>query len=397
MAIAALPTETPTETATPTATVAPTKTPTDAPTATETPAPPETATDTPAPTPDARATALAIISAEMTGTASMWTPVPTDTPTPTPDFAATVDAERTAIVRETLDAAATATAIAVASFTHTPTPTRTPSSTPTATPSRTPTLTVPPRVTRNADWTPQIRAFDGVEMVLVPPGCFRMGSTDAQIDAAMALYRQKTGNTAERWWFTDQQPVHEVCFDQPFWIDRYEVMNGQFARFGGQAGRASARTDADRPRERITWFEARDFCALRGARLPTEAEWEYAARGPDGLVYPWGNTFVAENVVYWDNSGGQTANVGSRPGGASWVGALDLSGNVWEWVADWYDEAYYSASPRVNPQGPASGANRVLRGGSWFYFEVIVRAAGRYGVEPGDEDIGDGFRCARSY
>jgi formylglycine-generating enzyme required for sulfatase activity len=274
----------------------------------------------------------------------------------------------------------------------------------------TPASQWPPGVTRNADWTPVIQTFDGVEMVLVPPGCFRMGSTDAQIDAAMALYGQQTGNTAQREWFTDEQPVHEVCFDQPFWIDRYEVTNGQFARFGGQAGRASYWTDADRPRERITWFEARDFCALRGARLPTEAEWEYAARGPDGLAYPWGDTFGGTRLNYcdrnceydWrdtthDDGHRYTAPVGSYPAGVSWVGALDLSGNVWEWVADWYDSAYYSASPRVNPQGPASGTLRVLRGGSWYGLGDGVRAAFRSRLEPDDGDDYFGFRCARSY
>jgi formylglycine-generating enzyme required for sulfatase activity len=148
------------------------------------------------------------------------------------------------------------------------------------TPAASPTVAFP-AVTANADWTPEIRMFDGVEMVLVPPGCFLMGTDDGR---------------------SEESPAHEVCLDQPFWIDRYEVTNAQFARFEGQAAQPGWWADADRPREQITWFEARDFCALRSARLPTEAEWEYAARGPDGLLYPWGDTFVAENVVYTDRT-----------------------------------------------------------------------------------------------
>jgi formylglycine-generating enzyme required for sulfatase activity len=106
-------------------------------------------------------------------------------------------------------------------------------------------------------------------MALVPAGCFPMGSNDGDFD---------------------EQPVHQICFDTPFWIDVTEVTNGQFAALSGQAERSSNWTDADRPRETVTWVEADAFCRLRGARLPTEAEWEYAAREPDGLVYPWGNT-----------------------------------------------------------------------------------------------------------
>ena len=132
-------------------------------------------------------------------------------------------------------------------------------------------------------------------MVLVPVGCFMMGSSDGKADEA---------------------PVHEVCFDAPFWIDVYEVTNAQFGTSGQFDG-------DDRPREMMNWQRALAYCQSRGARLPTEAEWEYAARGPDSLIYPWGNAFIADNVVYFLNSENRTWDVGSRPQGVSWVGAYD--------------------------------------------------------------------------
>jgi formylglycine-generating enzyme required for sulfatase activity len=231
-------------------------------------------------------------------------------------------------------------------------------------------------VTRNADWIPYIEEQNGVEMALIPAGCFPMGSASGE---------------------GDEESVHEVCFDEPFWIDVYEVTNERF----GSVGCADESSEPEQPRNCVSWTDALAHCEARGrgARLPTEAEWEYAARGPDGLVYPWGNDFVAGNVVYDGNSGGQTANVGSRLGGVSWVGALDLSGNVWEWVNDWYDAGYYStlADGVVNPQGPGSGDARVLRGGSWGDYAYHLRADDRYGNNPGYGDNSYGFRCALSY
>jgi len=213
-------------------------------------------------------------------------------------------------------------------------------------------------------------------MVLVPAGCFMMGSDSGD---------------------SDEKPVHEICFDQPFWIDQTEVTQGQFKGFGGNAANASSFTGDNLPVKQITWFEARNFCALRGARLPTEAEWEYAARGPEGLIYPWGNTFVADNVVYEGNSNNQSAAVDSRPGGVSWVGALDMSGNVWEWVSDWYDKTFYTHSLKSNPEGASSGTYRVLRGGAFSYREDVLRAANRFWVSPENGLVSWGVRCARSY
>jgi formylglycine-generating enzyme len=223
-------------------------------------------------------------------------------------------------------------------------------------------------VTRNTGWTPTIQDFDDVQMALVPVGCFMMGSEDGD---------------------EDERPVHQQCFDEPFWIDVTEVTNAQYGSDGYFSG-------ANRPREQVTWYEARDFCANPGGRLPTEAEWEYAARGPDGLTYPLGNEFVAENVVYFDNSGGQTAEVGSRPGGISWVGALDMSGNVWEWTSTIYRDYPYDASDDRESNSDTNSA-RVLRGGSWGDIGNLVRAATRLWGEPTVEYFNIGFRCARDF
>lgn len=238
-------------------------------------------------------------------------------------------------------------------------------------------------ITRNVDWRPITQVFDGVDMALVPIGCFMMGSEDEQ---------------------DDEKPVSRQCIDQPFWIDKTEVTNAQFAQYNGVAGRESRWTDPNRPRDSITWSDARDFCVSRGGRLPTELEWEYTARGPDNLVYPWGNDFIADNVVYRENSGNQTADVGSRPGGVSWVGALDLNGNVWEWVSTIYDTdpssgifpyPYRADDGREDLE--RTGVLRALRGGSWLNDETIVRAPLRSWFDPSSEYLVIGFRCARSY
>jgi sulfatase modifying factor 1 len=243
-----------------------------------------------------------------------------------------------------------------------------------AEPTEEPTSTLPgfePAI-HNADWSPVIQNFDGVEMALAPVGCFMMGSNE----------------------YDDEQPIHEVCFEESFWIDVYEVTNGQFGPAALDCNNLSS--GDNQPRICVSWDEAEAYCEARGARLPTEAEWEYAARGPDGLIYPWGNAFVADNVVYSGNPGRQAAEVGSRPGGVSWVGAYDLSGNVWEWVADWYDPGYYARSPVLNPQGPESGSDRVVRGGSWELSDsVLLRGAVRLSVDPVLTPGIVGFRCAR--
>lgn len=237
-------------------------------------------------------------------------------------------------------------------------------------------LAPPPR---NADWTPVSETFDGVAMVQVPAGCVTLGMAD----------------------YPDETPQSQVCFERSFWIDQVEVSQAQFAQFGGTAERQPSFSGDDLPVEGLTFYEARDFCALRGARLPTEAEWEYAARGPEGVVYPWGNEWNPDALVWQDTANEQTAPVGSYPAGASWVGALNMVGNVREWVSSRYDPYPYDAADgREDASDQAADADhpaRILRGGAWSGDEpVLFRASNRQ--REGVPDSGTntyGVRCAR--
>jgi formylglycine-generating enzyme required for sulfatase activity len=202
-----------------------------------------------------------------------------------------------------------------------------------------------------------------------------------------------------------------------YWIDRYEVTQAAFQAFlaargyhepalWSEAGRAwLGRQSLDRlpracgvngwdnPVVCVTWFEAEAYARWRGARLPTEAEWEYAARGPKSLLYPWGNEFDAGlcNVV----GGSGLVPVGSYPGGASWVGANDMAGNAMEWVEDWLDR--HRTESAVDPRGPATGKVKVEKGGWWGAPALTARSAYRHFEDP--PDYGDhhiGFRVASS-
>lgn len=273
---------------------------------------------------------------------------------------------------------------------------------PTAAPTQSPTLPLPTiditltlaqtPVNQNGNWAQMVRQINSVEMVLVPAGCFTMGSPRAQIDYAVEL----GGQSAE---LTDEHPSSRQCFEQPFWIDRYEVTNDQFQQLGGQAANNSHFGGGNLPREMITWQEARDFCEQRGGRLPTEREWEYAARGPDDLIFPWGNLFIPNNVVYAANTDAPM-EVGSHPMGVSWVGAHDLSGNVWEWVNTIYDQNIFRY-PYDHQDGREDSSdlagNRVIRGGSFTSIIYKVRTAYRQQFAANDTANYIGFRCVQTY
>jgi formylglycine-generating enzyme required for sulfatase activity len=212
----------------------------------------------------------------------------------------------------------------------------------------------------------------GVEQVWVPPGCFEMGSSLFEDLSARA----------------NETPRHTVCISAGFWLDRFEVTNESFEQFAREGGYQERRYWSEegwrvhegrpnpypgleefngprQPRVKISWYEAEAYAAWRGGRLPTEAQWEWAARGPESRRYPWGEGFL-DGVSNMDRLDLRcTKPVGSYPGGRSWCGAEDMAGNVSEWVADGYDETAYRHAPLQDPFTPPNGPYRVLRGGAW--------------------------------
>ncbi len=246
-------------------------------------------------------------------------------------------------------------------------------------------------VTHNADWKPHSETINGLEMVLVPAGCFMMGSTQAQVNDQVA---QAIGEE----WASRQLPLHQKCLVEPFWIDQTPISQTDYTHLGGIKATPNYFQGDQRPVEMITWFEAQDFCELRGLRLPTEVEWEYAARGVDSLIYPWGNEWEPDYLVWAENSNGQTAIVASVPDGISWVGALDMSGNVWEWTSSPYEPYPYDEEDGRENTTDDGNVYYVLRGGSWDYPSMgYFPAAIREVVPPAVYSYDLGFRCVRDY
>jgi formylglycine-generating enzyme required for sulfatase activity/Zn-dependent protease with chaperone function len=262
------------------------------------------------------------------------------------------------------------------------------------------------------------------DWVLIPSGNFVMGATDEQKASVYAFGGSPQWMSFIRPLVESSGPPHEVFLDS-FYIFRNEVTNREYGQFAQATGRPrrGPPSGLDRPTQpavMVTWNDARSYCAWAGARLPTEAEWEKAARGTQGFVYPWGNTWDAEKLQSMDRIARQalptietweswrkqhmretpeatTADVGSFPKGASPYGVMDMAGNVWEWVADWFDPTYYANSPRNNPKGPESGDFKVLRGGAWDTPRVVNFTWLRQTfMPPSDGWAVTGFRCAKA-
>jgi formylglycine-generating enzyme required for sulfatase activity len=231
-----------------------------------------------------------------------------------------------------------------------------------------------------------ILAPDG--MVLIPAGEFLMGTEDGLPDA---------------------RPVHRVVLSS-YWIDAYEVTNEQYRRCvkSGVCAPPKDRSafddaqQANHPVTNVTWSQARAFCQWNEKRLPTEAEWEKAARGTDGRRYPWGDAqgvidaIVKQRTHNGEGRGGSVGvmPVGSFPQAASPYGVHELVGNVWEWVKDWYAEDFYATTPVHDPQGPLGGTFRVLRGGNWGENPLTLHAGHRGWDEMTYWGPALGFRCA---
>jgi len=241
------------------------------------------------------------------------------------------------------------------------------------------------------------------EMVLISAGEFTMGRS-AKDEFTSCQERSQDCQLSA---FMDEEPVHHVVLDA-FSIDKNEVTNALYKACEDQGActppqESNSNTQAsyygnptfdEYPVIYVTWDQARTYCEWRGARLPTEAEWEKAARGTDGRTYPWGEK-IDETFVNFNYSVGDTTAVGSYENGKSPYGVYDMAGNVWEWVADWYSDTYYGRSPAENPLGPASGKLRVLRGGSWGLVGVSVSTSYRYARDPAESGLDLGFRCAK--
>ena len=251
------------------------------------------------------------------------------------------------------------------------------------------------------------------ERVRIPSGAFMMGSTQDEVMTAIQVCAQEPLGDPDfceqKGEFANEMSEHEV-FVSEHWLDRTEVTveryrvcvaNGVCPELPYAAG--GARFDApELPAVLVSWFDARRFCEWAGGRLPTEAEWEHAARGGERRLYPWGNVYNAflsnHGRLAWDNVDAadgflEVAPVGSFLDGATEAGALDMAGNVEEWVADWYAPSYVALSA-MNPRGPNGGDERVVRGGSYTHQRASLRGAARGHALADERRTWRGFRCA---
>lgn len=249
-------------------------------------------------------------------------------------------------------------------------------------------LPVPIELTPTMTHTTKISIMDGMEMVFIPNGIFTMGSNNGE---------------------ENESPEHEIYLDN-YWIDKTEVTNAMYYECVKSGGCESPLSDgfiapkdhltnqdrAKYPVVFVSWDNAEKYCQWVNRRLPTEAEWEKAARGSDKRIYPWGNEPPNPDLLNFNNNIGDVMPVKSFPLGASPYGVMDMAGNAVEWVADWY--GYYEDSSSNNPTGPSNGNFRINRGGGFFQSDHEVRVTGRYTISPGYRESGDfGFRCAMDH
>lgn len=260
--------------------------------------------------------------------------------------------------------------------------------------------------------------YDVSDMAFIQEGKFVRGSNFEETKAFYAQCR-KVDKSCKLWWFSDEFPLKLVMLNN-YWIDIYEVTNEKYLEFVKATGHPPALDDScttpacwegnlwdgasfpqeirNQPVTQVSWYDADAYCKWRGKRLPTEAEWEKAARGPSGSKYPWGNKSPKGRATYnrkWEGTKTMTP-VGSYPNGASVYGAYDMAGNVWEWVDDWYSRTYYTHGTKNNPKGWEKGEFKSLRGGSWVNYAGTLRSAYRRWSRPDVRFNDTGFRCAKT-
>ena len=214
-------------------------------------------------------------------------------------------------------------------------------------------------------------------MAYISPGSFMMGCSPEDVECN-----------------PDEKPAHHVIITQGFCMDKYELTQGVYQKTVGKNPSIFSSCGADCPVDFVSWDDAKSYCNNVGKRLPTEAEWEYAARGGTTTKYYWGDSVIEEYAWFERDSVGTIHAVGQKKPNSN--GLYDMSGNVWEWVADWYDKRYYASSPASDPKGPDSGDTHVLRGGSWSSNARIMRNSSRNWDEHGYSYDNLGFRCARN-